>query len=199
MQFEGLQLMAVDNRDLNFMLHTLTRLSNTKIIHGQEYIVDDESRSISFIMYNLSGQMTGVLTYLHDKEKTRSNAEDGRYHLQRSERLDYPVFGLTTIDWSKPLYVVEGAWDSASIKGTGRNCIALLGKDGDHVYEWLKTLPVPTIAISDGDAVGLDLLAWTDYGFVLPKGEDPNSMQADVLESYLLAFEHTVRYTIESM
>lgn len=101
-------------------------------------------------------------------------------------------FGLDLIDWSQPVYVVEGIWDAITVQNTGRNCLAVMTNNPKHLWSWLKTLPVPIIAICEGDKAGKKLAKTGDFSVELPDGCDANELGLVKMNAILNKFEQNL-------
>lgn len=173
---------------MGFIKHLIDRGYHNKL-HSW---VDMRKELITFPLWNLSGQLIGYQQYNWKATKDKRSKEDGRYWTYNAKE-NIAVYGLDTIDWSKPLYLVEGVWDAITVQNTGRNCIAVLTNNPKHLRNWLSCLPVKIIAICEGDenGEGYKLARYGDSAIYLKVGKDPNSMGEAAMDELLSYFEES--------
>jgi len=124
-------------------------------------IVDKKSGLVTFLLYNLSGQLVGYQRYNPKGHKFSDSNKDplmAKYFTWVSKDPEtktrmLAVWGVDTIRPGKPLFIVEGIFDAAKIHNAGYPAVAVLANDPKHLRSWLKTLPNKRIVIYDKDAM----------------------------------------------
>lgn len=164
---------------MSFQLHLTTR----GLVDTDVCAICTQTETVSFYLYNLSGQLTGYVRYnwLGNK-KLRRNDKAKYYSFGKG------VYGLHSIrPTTTKLYIVEGVWDAIALHRLGYAAIAVLTSNPIPIMGWVKTLPYRTIAILDGDAASNQLKKFVDTYILLPDGTDPNEMyQQGSLHPYIL-------------
>lgn len=118
--------------------------------------INEEERAVTFLLWNLSGQIVGYQRYRPDETKEKHNdPRFGRY-FTRVAKHTIAVWGLESVHLTPTtLFVTEGVFDAARLTNMGYSAIAVLSCDVPHYLRtWLNTLFVKTIAVCDGDAAG---------------------------------------------
>lgn len=133
--------------------------------------------SVTFPLWNLSGQMVGYQVYQPDKPKCHHGPpRDQRYYTYVSRygggQPAAAVWGLETWRPSKPLFLCEGVFDACRLHNAGISAIAVLGADPVHLKSWLGSLPNAKVAVVQGDAAGRKLAKYGDLSIRLPEGKD---------------------------
>lgn len=119
-------------------------------------IEDDVAR---FPMYNFLGQMTGYIQYMPNGEKKAPNDEKyGKYHTYISPG-QIAVFGLESIDFSGPIYLVGGMFKAATLHRLGFCSLHVSGVSYRILRPQLALLQRPFFAIGDNDAEGAQFVA----------------------------------------
>lgn len=157
------------------------------------YVVayDYEEQSISFLLYNLSGQIVGYQKYRPGSEqKKKRNDEDlGRYYTFTSKHKSDDgtsfkdgVFGLEAIlppvrFTDRPLYIVEGVFKAAVLHRLGFDAIAVLTSHPKRLKSFLRIVKTvrPVVGIGDPDPAGEKLVRFVGAGFTSPKDLDEMS------------------------
>jgi len=145
--------------------------------------MDLDAGLATFYLWNLSGQLKGILIYNWKGNKLGNNVSGGRYQVINPSG---PVlFGLEWFNENLPYtFVCEGVFDALSLMPYG-NAVAVFSNEAGVVKQQLDLLPGKTVAVCDGDKAGSLLSKWTDYTIHCPKGEDPNSMKKSDLKALL--------------
>lgn len=148
--------------------------------------VDLESETVTFPLWNVSGQMVGYQQYNWKGDKKARNNDKGKYWTYTPKGL-LAVWGLEYVDLSstEDLYLTEGVWDAVSVMMAGKRCIAGLCNNPQPLKSWLRTLPCRVVAVCEGDKAGRMLAKVADTAVYLPEGEDANSMPLDELKELL--------------
>lgn len=132
-----------------------------------QVVVDEESGTATFLLFNLSGQLVGYQQYTPDAPKERNNDPFGRYFTFRGMEGDLTrrkgqkkiaVWGLESTQWDDPyVFITEGIFDAVKIQNAGRPAIAILSNAGPGLRAWFKALGKFVIVIEDNDAAGAKL------------------------------------------
>ncbi|MGR5367115.1 hypothetical protein [Photobacterium damselae] len=152
--------------------------------------VDFETEIVVFPIYTIDGRLVGYENYnWRVTDKTIRNKPNGRYFkfITDPENAAWGFYHI--VDFTKPLYVVEGVWDAERVRATGRNCIAVMQNNPKRLASLFKKLESITVAICDGDGAGRELAKNTDLGLFLDDGLDPNDLPVEELERVLSYFE----------
>ncbi len=145
--------------------------------------LDFKKEYLTFFLWNLSGQMKGILEYNWKGDKSGNNVPGGRYHIVSNS--GPTVFGLEWFNENLPYtFVCEGVFDALSLMYYG-NAVAVFSNEARVVKQQLDLLPGKTVAVCDGDKAGSLLAKWADYSIQCPAGEDPNSMKKSDLKALL--------------
>lgn len=152
--------------------------------------IDYEAEVVVFPIYTIDGRLIGFENYnWRVTDKTIRNKPSGRYFKFITEP-EHAVYGLYYItDFTKPLYVVEGAWDAERVRCTGRNCIAVLQNNPVRLKDFFASLNCVTVSICDGDDAGKMLAKSTDLSMFLDDDSDPNDISVSELDEMLTCFE----------
>lgn len=122
-------------------------------------IVDEEAGLATFLLYNLSGQITGYQQYRPwaDKQK-KNNPREGRYFTYRNRSM-VTVFGLESVHLTPSLvFVTEGIFDAVRLTERGVSALAALSNDPTlDVRNFLTCLGRRVIVVCDADKAGRKL------------------------------------------
>jgi hypothetical protein len=145
--------------------------------------------SVTFPLWNLSGQMVGYQVYKPNAEKNHQLApRDQRYftYVTRAGGKEpaLAVWGIETVSSNKPLYLVEGVFDACKLHNLGLSAVAVLSCDPKHLKSWLATLPQKKVAVCEGDAAGRKLAKFGNSAVFLPEGKDVGSLNDEELATY---------------
>lgn len=161
--------------------------------------VDEESKAVTFGLWNLSGKLVGIQQYRPDGSKAiRQNPKECKY-FTRAGSVDchkhIMAFGVELLDPLQAiLFVAEGIFDIAPLHNRGINALALLKSSCDEsTVEWLHSLGYFVVALCDGDKGGERLAPAAHMAITLPEGKDP----ADMPEEWFDDLVKTVRGSIE--
>jgi hypothetical protein len=144
----------------NLVDHLKYRKLNTDLYN---VFTNEEEMLATFLLFNLSGQITGYQNYRPNESKQKKyHPKYGRYYTflgaenneQRLARNKIAVFGLETYHFNGPLFLCEGIFDICRIHNFGLAGIATLSNDPKHLSGWLRSLGRPLVAICDNDSGG---------------------------------------------
>lgn len=147
--------------------------------------LDDDLGVATFMLYDLSGRLVGYQKYRPTGDKTRSNAENGRYFTYCPEKTT-AVFGLELLDpTDRTLYVTEGIFKAAVLHRLGYNAIAVLTSTPKPMRQWFWLLGkrYNLQAVGDGDSAGAALVRMVGKGFCSPV--DLDEMKDEDIEELL--------------
>ena len=135
-------------------------------------LLDMREEVATFLLWNLSGQLVGYQQYRPCAPKGSNDPRQGRYFTYRGNHL--AVFGVESLVYPGPVFVVEGMFDACRFTNTQRPALAVLSNNPTpQVKEWLNSLGRLTVAVTDGDSAG-SLLARVGHRSVsCPPGFDP--------------------------
>lgn len=155
-----------------------------------------DSDSVTFPLWNLSGQMVGYQVYKPKAEKNHKlEPKDQRYYTYVSrfggKGPALAVWGLETVDNSKPLYLVEGVFDACRLHNLGLSAVAVLSCDPKHLKSWLNTLPQPKVAVCEGDSAGRKMAKYGDSVVYLPEGKDVGELTDEELTKYFRDLQYS--------
>lgn len=147
MVYRSLQQLFEQNEKESIESHLLKRGVDPNRIH---LLVDKETNTATFLIFNLSGKLIGYQQYNPVGSKSFRQTPDEKYkdlakywtYVTKGERnkREIAVWGLDTYDWSKELFVTEGIFDAAKIHNTGFAAIATLSNDPEPVKEWFRII-----------------------------------------------------------
>ena len=136
--------------------------------------MNEEDRSATFLLFNLSGKLVGYQVYKPDKDKTRSNdPRDGRYfsYASKEDKTNYlSPFGLESLDLRDDiLFVTEGIFKAIALHNVGYPAIATLTNNPKGLKNFLYILSKTRriIVLGDNDEGGSATRSM-GYEFVLP-------------------------------
>lgn len=83
----------------------------------------------SFMLYNLSGQITGYQQYRPLSTKQKSNNPKESRYFTYSPKNSISLFGFETFSFSRTLFVVEGIFDACKASYLGYSVLAVLSSN----------------------------------------------------------------------
>lgn len=133
--------------------------------------LDDVEGVATFMLYDLSGAVTGYQQYRPDAGKERKNhPREGRYYTYKSAGRT-AVFGLETWSWSRALFITEGIFDCVRLHNEGLAAIATLSNDPKHLRTWLWAIQRPIFAVCDSGSAGIKMAKFADRHYVCEDGD----------------------------
>lgn len=134
--------------------------------------LDETNRSVTFYLYNLSGQIVGYQRYRPDVSTKKINNDEGesRYYTYLPSGVD-GVFGLEQLNpQDRTIYIVEGIFKAAVLHRLGYNSIAVLSCHPKRLRPWFKIMKQTwnLVAIGDPDDAGKKLVNTLKRGFQSP-------------------------------
>lgn len=165
-----------------------------------QVVVDEESGTATFLLWNASGQLVGYQRY--DPEGSKSVRGYKKSVEGRPKYFTYvadeggvgkklAVWGLDTVllgdgKWPPLFFVVEGVFDCAKIHNAGYPAIAVMTNNPQHLKGWLRAVPSRVVAIRDSDDAGSLLSKIADVSFVTPEPyKDLGDMSQDKVNLFL--------------
>ena len=147
-------------------------------------IVDEQRCIVTYLLYNLSGQIVGYQQYNPNGEKGVFNSKErGRYYTYRKAPT-VTVWGVESLYQSTgPIYLTEGVYDAARMTERGQSALATLCNNPPRDYRnWLRMLGRPIVAVCDNDEAGCKLAKYGDYVEVVPDGKDLGDSSDEYVE-----------------
>ena len=136
--------------------------------------IDNTDGVVTFLLWNLSGQIVGLQTYRPTASKGRGNDPRlGRY-FNRRKLPTVAVWGVESLHLTPSIvFVTEGIFDAARLTERGVSAVAVLSNDpsGD-VYNWLHSTARTVIAVCDADTAGSRLAKFGHYAHFTETGKD---------------------------
>jgi len=147
--------------------------------------LDEENGFVTFLLYNLSGQIVGYQRYNPDGSKTingrHSNelADDAKYftyiHTEGEEKpregkKSIGFWGLETVRPDDRLvFLTEGIFDAVKVHNAGYSALALLMNDPKKYRPWFRAMSKVFVPILDRDDASTKLRKLGDRYFVVPE------------------------------
>ena len=153
---------------MKLVKHLEERGMNPKLY---SYAKSYSASTITFYLWNLSGQLVGYQQYRPNKvDKRLNNPKMSRYFTRLKEKDG--VFGLELLDFSKKtVYIVEGVFKAGVLHRLGYNAIAVLTNHPKRLRPWFRILRAQgwnLVAIGDNDSAGQKLVNTVKSGFLSP-------------------------------
>lgn len=136
-------------------------------------VLDEETKTATFFLWNLSGQLVGFQTYKPEKNKTRSNdPREGRYFTYRSQPT-VAVFGMESFHLRRDvLFVTEGVFDACRLTWRGFPAVAVLSNNQKpELRDWLLSLNRRVVAVCDNDEAGKKLAKFGTESVTMAEGD----------------------------
>jgi DNA primase len=140
--------------------------------------VDEEERTATFYLYNLSGCFVGYQQYRPDSDKTKNNhPKEARYFTYRKQPT-LAVWGVESLHLTPHVvFLTEGIFDAARLTERGYSALAALTNNPTKdLRNWLQMLNRKVVAVCDNDAAGRRL---AKFGDVAVFTEDKDLGEAD--------------------
>ena len=150
--------------------------------------IDEVNTSVVLPLWNLSGQMVGYQQYSPLNPKTHiDNPREAKYFTwvtkpAASKNAELAVWGLETLDYTRPLYLTEGVFDACRLHWNGFPAIAALSNNPEHLRSWFSLLPMRIISCVQGDTAGKELAKYGDEAIYLPAGKDVGDLTEEEFE-----------------
>jgi len=171
-------------------------------------LVDKDSNTATFLLFNLSGKLIGYQQYNPSGTKQVRQSKDEKYKDlakywtyvtkggEFNNKREIAVWGLDTYDLSSELFLTEGIFDAAKIHNAGYAAIATLANDPEPVREWLRIIgkQKKIIAILDNDKetnAGNALQKYAHKSYKTPDpykdlGDMPQELVNDFIKSIVI-------------
>ncbi len=145
----------------------------------QGMTVDHFSQTVTFPLWNLSGEMVGFQAHKPLAQGfQRGDPSDARYHTiipTKSKRVT--AFGVELLDPKQEvLFIAEGIFDVAPLHARKVNALAVLCNNPKHLHRWLRSLGYTVVALVEGDRAGQRIAKLAHKAEFLPEGKDPADM-----------------------
>lgn len=147
--------------------------------------LDEDRRIISFLVWNLSGQLVGFQKYRPDADKLLKNSEDvGRYYTYftagEKQRM-IGVWGLESFNYRDDiLCFTEGVFDAAQLHRFNIPAVAVFSNNPKQLRPWLTILPRKLIGFRDNDVAGKQLEKYMDECIVMTEKDLGDSTDEDI-------------------
>lgn len=157
-------------------------------------IIDDANDIASFLLYNLSGQITGYQQYNPRGSKDHRNDEKNRDQLRyytfvgaEGSHKKLSIWGLETVEMSdRVIFVTEGVFDAVKLQNAGLPAVAVLANDPKPLQAFFVALGKRVIAILDRDRAGQRLASISDQALNVPEPyHDLGEMPQDSVNRWL--------------
>lgn len=164
-------------------------LKERGILSSHDVIIDEDSRTATFLLYSQIGKLQGFQTYKPDAPKYKPSKEfnprDLRYFTHAVSG-ELPMFGTETLSYN-PHYVflVEGVFDAVKFHALGHPCLAVLGNDPVRLRSFLSAISRRVVGFCDNDAAGRRLASSCDWFYFAPN-KDAGEMTKHELYDYLI-------------
>lgn len=146
-------------------------------------VVDTESRTVTFLLYNLSGSLVGFQQHRPDAPKTpqKRGPREARYFTYRKQPT-HGVWGLESLYQDDgPVFLTEGVFDAARLTEVGKSSLAVCCNDPQRdLRNWLQMLARPIVVVADNDKAGRKLAKFGDFVEYCPvEGQDLGDSDPD--------------------
>jgi hypothetical protein len=157
---------------MKLVKHLEERGMNPKLYN---YAKSYSASTVTFYLWNMSGQIVGYQQYRPLKtSKRENNPRQSRYFTKLKEKDG--VFGLELLDFNqRTIYIVEGIFKAAVLHRLGYNAIAVLTNHPKRLKPWFRILRAQgwnLVAIGDNDSAGQKLVNTVNSGFLSPMDLD---------------------------
>lgn len=162
----------------NLLSHLKERHLNLELY---SHYLCDEGKTVTFPLWNLSGQMVGFQQYTPfqpKNDKSLKPRELRYYTLLTKTDNKLQMLGAFGLDLLNPeqkyVFVCEGVFDACRLHNRGLNALALLACDPKPLKSWLWSMGYVVVPVCEGDDAGqkLQKLANSDLVVYLPENKD---------------------------
>ena len=122
-------------------------------------ILDPVEGVITFMLWNLSGQMVGYQQYRPEAGKDRKNSpRESKYFTYRKSPT-LAVWGVESLHLTPGIvYITEGIFDACRLTKLGVSALAVLSNDPrPELKNWLDSLNRLVVVVADNDPAGRKL------------------------------------------
>ena len=152
-------------------------------------IIDETESVCTFLIWNLSGQLTGFQQYRPGAPKTcRNDPRSGRYYTYHHKNR-ISIWGTESLHLTPGvLFVTEGIFDAAHLTKLDVSAVAVLSNNpsGD-VYNLLHSLGRRIVAVCDNDPAGRKLAKFGHHA-VFTKEKDLGESTDDAVQQIINQF-----------
>lgn len=145
----------------------------------------------TFLLFDLSGRVTGYQSYRPNSTKHFRNDEYGRYYSyftgDKKEK-QFSVFGLETFHYSpNVLFVTEGLFNAVRLHNRGYSAVATLSNDPKHLKNFLYLMrnSREMFGVLDPDQAGVKLGKFCNRSSPTLPGKDLNDYTEEELTDFL--------------
>lgn len=145
-----------------------------------------EQDTVTFLLWNLSGQLVGYQQYRPRGDKTIDMDREFSKYYPYIRKAALAVWGLERLNLeNRIVFIVEGIFKACRFHNYHLNALAVLCNDPMPLAEWLRVMGYAVIAICDGDQAGKKLAKYGDYSYRLPDGVYVDEMTEVEFETLL--------------
>ena len=172
---------------MNLKQHLKQRHLNSRL-HNP--ILNQDLEVVTFLLYNLSGQIVGFQQYRPNGSKSKKNdPREGRYFTFHRKQT-VAVFGVESLHLTPDVvFVTEGIFDAARLTNRGVSALAVLSNNPNQdCKNFLKSLGRKIVVVCDNDIAGKQLANCGDVAiFTKDKdlGECSEQYVSDIIKEFL--------------
>ena len=162
-------------------------------------IIDDERGIATFLLWDLSGRLTGYQQY------NPSGTKQIRNDIKHRDQLKYFTFagnennnsklgkkkliawGFESFHFGENIvFITEGIFDAVKLHNAGLPALAVISNDPKHLRPLFRALGRTIIAVCDRDEAGDKLAKYADLSFRIPEPyHDLGDMPQEKVEMWL--------------
>ena len=135
----------------NMVEHMKSRGMDKDMLDRFRIVLDEDERTATIPLWNLSGQWNGYQQYRPDANKEKSNHPKlARYYTHcRKSKEAITLGGLETYQDTPRLFVVEGWFDAVPLWERGIACVFTCGIPDKTLQHWFRVQDKPVITLLD--------------------------------------------------
>jgi len=174
---------------MNLTEHLKSRHLDMTLHHP---VLDEGTRTVTFFLYNLSGQLVGFQQYKPDSDKKLSNdPRDSRYFTYKNSQT-LAVWGVESLHLTpNVVFVTEGVFDAARLTERGVSALAVLSNNPKpELKNWLSALNRKVVVVCDNDNAGKMLAKFGDVAVFTEEkdlGESPDEFVTNLVNQFRAA------------
>lgn len=150
-----------------------------------------DNDEVVFPLHNLQGTLVGVLRYRPWGDKKSKNPDLAKYK-PSMPKATLGFFGVETLAYPGPVYLVEGVFKAAKLHNLGFCALAILGSDATFLRDQIFLLRQfrGVVGIGDNDAAGKKFVKDVGDGFTTYK--DLDELEDDEVRSMIDGYERLI-------
>jgi hypothetical protein len=152
-------------------------------------ILHQESGVVTFLLFNLSGQIVGYQQYRPNANKDKKNdPKEGRY-FTKIRKQTVSVFGVESLHLTpNVVFVTEGVFAAARLTSRGVSALAVLSNDPTQdCRNFLRCLSRKVVVVCDNDSAGRKLAKVGDVA-VFTEDKDLGDSAESFVEQLIAKF-----------